>query len=139
MPVQAHRLNTKNQRAREAYIERLELLYQEHRVWDKLMEAEKSGDYPVSEEATKALEGLDQLMENLMLESEKKCRKLNAGHYEFIPQVKEWLDRCHAFWALMGLKSGKKLGNKGNVKRFAQRCGIPNPMQHSRKELAGMY
>ena len=44
------------------------------------MAAGKSADYPVSEEAATALEGLDQLMENVMLAAEKKCRKLNAGH-----------------------------------------------------------
>ena len=103
------------------------------------MQAEKSANYPVSEEAAKALEGMDQLMEDLMLAAEKKCRKLNAGHYEFIPQVKEWLDRCHAFRALLRLKLGKKVRNKGNVKRFALHCGIPNPMQYSEKETARMY
>ena len=108
VPVQARQLNTKNQRAREAYIKELELLYQEHRVWDKLVQAGKSANYPVSVEASKALEGMDQLMESLMLAAENKCRKLNAGHYEFSPQVKEWLDRCHAFRALLRLKSGKK-------------------------------
>jgi len=75
----------------------MELLYQEHGVWNKLLEAAKLADYPVSEEANKALEGLDQPMEDLVLAVEKKCRKLNAGHYEFSLQVKEWLDRCHAF------------------------------------------
>ena len=55
VPVQARRVNTKKQRAREAYTKRLELLYQEHGVWDKLLETEKSADYPVLEEAAKAL------------------------------------------------------------------------------------
>ena len=36
-------------------------------------------------------------------------------------------------------KIWKKVRNKGNVKRFAPRCGIPNPMQHSEKEITGMY
>ena len=89
VPVQARRLNTKNQRAREAYIEKLQLLYQEHGTWDKLVQAEKSSNYPVSKEAAKALENMDRLMEGLMLAAEKKCRKLNAGHYEFSPEVKE--------------------------------------------------
>ena len=128
VPVQARRLDTKNQRAREAYIEKLQLLYQEHGVWDKLVHAKKSSNYPVSKEAASALEKMDQLMEGLMLAAEKKCRKLNAGHYEFSPEVKEWLDRCQAFRALLRLKSGKKVRNEGNVKRFALRCGIPNLM-----------
>ena len=82
-------------------------------MWDKLMLTRRSANYPVLEEAAKALEGMDQLMESLMLTAEKKCRKLNAGHYEFSPQVKEWLDRCHAFCALLRLKSGKKSGTRG--------------------------
>ena len=42
----------------------------------------------VAEEAEDVLEELDQLMTKLMLEAEKKCRKLYAAHYEFSPQVK---------------------------------------------------
>ena len=60
-------------------------------------------------------------------------------NYEFSSQVKEWLDKYHAFRALLRLKSVNKVRNKGNVKRFALRCGIPNPMQYSEKETAGMY
>ena len=43
------------------------------------------------------------------------------------------------FLALLRLKSGEQVRNKGNVKNFAQRCRIPNPIQHSEKELAGTY
>ena len=74
-----------------------------------------------------------------MLGAEKRCHKLSAGHNEFSPQVKEWLGRCHAFRAIMWLKTGKKVRNKGNVKRFAWQCGIINPMQHSESELTTMY
>ena len=42
----------------------------------------------VAEEAKDVLEELNQLMTKLMLESEKKCRKFYASHYEFSPQVK---------------------------------------------------
>ena len=63
---------------------------------------------------------------------------MNAGYYEFIPQVKEWLDRCHAFRALLRLKSGKKFRNRGNVKRSAQQCGTIDLMQHSESKLATM-
>ena len=69
----------------------------------------------------------------------KRCHKLNTVHYGFSPEVKEWLDRCHALRALLRLKTGKKVRNKGNVKRFAQRCGIANPEGHSAAELALIY
>ena len=103
VPVQAHRLNSKVIRIREAYIEKLEFLYQEHGVWDKLEEIAELADFPVTPEAVSALEGLNQLTEKLMLWDEKRCRKLNSGHYKFSSQVKEWLDRCHVFRALLRL------------------------------------
>ena len=139
VPAQARRLDSKIVRAREAYIAKLKELYLEHRIWDKLEAWSKTADYPLAKEAAAALEGLDQLTTNLMLCAEKRCRKLNTGHYEFSPEVKEWLDRCHALRALLRLKTGKKVRNKGNVKRFARRCGIANPEGHSAAELAIMY
>ena len=88
VPVQACRLNSKVTRIREAYIDKLEVLYQEHGVWDKLEGLEKSADFPVTREAAWALENLDQLTVQIMLGAEKRCHRLNAGHYEFSPQVK---------------------------------------------------
>ena len=40
---------------------------------------------------------------------------------------------------LLRVKTRNKVRNKGNVKRFAQRCGIINPIQYSGSELAPMY
>ena len=85
------------------------------------------------------MEGMDHLTTNLMLCAEKRCHKLNSAHYEFIPQVKGWLDRCHTLRALLWLQTGKKVRNRSNVKRFARRCGIDKIMQHSVSELVAMY
>ena len=82
-------MNSKVTRIREAYIEKLEMLYQENGVWDKLEELAKSADFPVTQEAARPLEGLDQPTEKPMLRAEKRCRKLNSGHYKFCPQVME--------------------------------------------------
>ena len=87
-------------------------------------------DYPVSEEAVRALEGSNQLISNLMQCSEKKCHELHKAHYEFSPKIKWWLDRCHAFRQLLMIQTRKKVRNHGNIKRFARRCRIDNPMQH---------
>ena len=48
VPVQARRLNSKVIWIRESYIEKLELLYQDHGVWDKLEELAKLADFPVT-------------------------------------------------------------------------------------------
>ena len=39
---------------------------------------------------------------------------------------------------LLRVKTRNKVRNKGNVKRFARRCGINNPMQHSVGEMITM-
>ena len=80
---------------------------------------QKTANFPVSKEAARALKNMDRLTTSLMLCAEKRCQKLNSPHYEFSLKVKEWLDRYHAFRALLRLQTGKKVRNKGNAKRFA--------------------
>ena len=70
-------MNSKVTRTRYAYNEQLEALYQEHGVWDKLEGLAKSADFPVTLEASQALENLDQLTE-----------KKNARGREKVPQTK---------------------------------------------------
>ena len=61
--VQTRRLNSKVTRIRDTYIKKLEVLYQEHGVWDKLERLSKLADFLVTQEAARALENLDQLTE----------------------------------------------------------------------------
>ena len=107
--AKARRLNSQSEKSCGEYIRRLEASLEEHKVYDRLLElaGEKEpqsvADF-VAEEAEDVLEELDQLMTKLMLDAEKKCRKLYAAHYEFSPQVKCWLDRCHAYENLIKLR-----------------------------------
>ena len=96
-------------------------------------------NFPVSKEAAHVPENMDCLTSSLMLCVGKRCHKLNLAHYEFSPQVKKWLDRYHAFRALLRLQTGKKVRNKGNAKRFARRCVMDNPMQLSVRKLLTIY
>ena len=139
VPVQVCRLNSKVTQAREAYIKQLEALYQEHGVWDKLEGLAKSAEFKVILEAAWALENLDQLTEKIVLVAEKRCCKLNTDHYEFSPQVKEELGRCHIFRALLQLKTGKKVRDKGNVKIFARQCGIIDQLNAELRKQTGHH
>ena len=85
------------------------------------------------------MEGMDCLIANLMLCSEKKCHKLHPIHYKFSPKDKWWLDRCHAFRQLLRLQTGRKVRNDCTVERFAWGCGMDNLIQHSAKDLATLY
>ena len=48
VPMWARRFNSKVTRMWEAYIEKLEDLYLEHGVWDKLEALAKTADFPAS-------------------------------------------------------------------------------------------
>ena len=55
--------------------------------------------------------------------------------------IKGWLDKCHAYKQLIRLKLGghnSKI-NVGNIKRFARRCCIDNPLDLTRQELGTLY
>ena len=62
-----------------------------------MVKLSKETESSVSLHAKTTLNELDKLMTRLMLEAEKKCRKVYACHHDFSPQVKGWLDRCHAY------------------------------------------
>ena len=71
-----------------------------------------------------------------MLSSEKGCRKIRTGHYKFSPAVKNYLDRCHALKWLLQYRSKINKGqatkiNTANMKQFAKRNGIEDPMTFS--------
>ena len=89
--MEARRLNSKIDRVREAYIDRLEASFKESQVLERLKEIKRTVTYPLSQEATDALEKIDREMEAQMLYAEKKCRKFYANHYEFSPTVQKWI------------------------------------------------
>ena len=101
VPVKARKLNSKVGRIRQKYVDKLEELFKQHNIYRRLLELEKKASFPASKEVKETLEQLDQLVVELMLLSERKCRKICAAHYEFSPVIKEWLDRCHAFRQLI--------------------------------------
>ena len=87
------------------YIEDLEGMFKKYKVLERLKELEQTVTFPVSQEAKQAMEKLDKEMSKLMLQAKKDCRKLYANHYDFSPDVKLWLDKCHSYQALIKLQN----------------------------------
>ena len=144
VPPAARQLNSKVDRIRISYIEKLEALFKEHTIYNRLQVLAKNAAHPASADARSALEVLNNQMEQFMLSSEKGCRKIQVEHYEFSPAVKSYLDRCHALkWLLQPrckINRGQATNiNTANMKRFAKRNGIENPMTLSTSVLEEMY
>ena len=114
VPPRARRLSAKIPRIREEYIKLLEKSFEQHGIFDRLVKLSNETESSVSLQAKSALNELDKLMTRLMLEAEKKCRKVYACHHDFSPEVKGWLDRCHAYRQLISLR--KKMEALGTSK-----------------------
>ena len=140
----AQRLNLKVDRIRIPYNEKLESLFREHNIYDRLQSLAKTAAHPLSADARRALEVLDNQMEQFMLSSESKYRKIRVGHYEFSPAVKSYLDRCHSLKWLLRYRCKLNRGesakmNIANMKIFSKRNSIENPMALSTSVLIEMY
>ena len=72
-----------------------------------------------------------------MMRTEKKCRKLYRGAYEFSPEVKGWIEKGRAIQELLRyMQTGA--GNGGNAKRVARRAGLKDLGSISNGRLAEM-
>ena len=88
-------------------------MFKKYKVLERLREIEKTATFPVSREAKAALEKLDKEISKLMLTPEKECRQLYTNHYDFSPDIKLWLDKCHSYRALIKLQCKfKKIGSQ---------------------------
>ena len=113
--VTCRRLNSKVERIRQEYIDRLEEQMRNHNVLDRLQRLEPEEEGELGELAKKALLRLDKVITELMMGAEKKCHKLYRGAYEFSPQVKKWIDQGRAIQALIRFRK-TDTGNRANIK-----------------------
>jgi hypothetical protein len=70
-----------------------------------------------------------------MRHAEKVCRKLKCCRIPFSPEAALWIRRVQIYYSLLNYHKGK-IKNRGNLKRAARRCNIPNPFQLSVQEIA---
>ena len=61
---------------------------------DRLQRLQEEADGEFRETSRKTLNRLDQEITEMMLGTEKKCRKLYRGAYEFSPEVKTWIEKA---------------------------------------------
>jgi exonuclease III len=109
----ARRLNSKIPRARHAYNRRYKKLLSKHRLTKKLAEAHRLGLNP--ERMKEALDKIDEISKECMINAEKRCRKLRNGKIPFSPEASIWIKRCQFYRSLLRYWAGK-IKNRGNLK-----------------------
>jgi hypothetical protein len=130
----ARRLNTKvSSGATRKYIKRLEENLSRHCLTEKLGTLHIR--YKQKQHFQRALNKLNQQSKELMINTEKKCRRIKSGHIPFLPEAAVWIRRTQVYRSLLRYHNGQ-IQNKGNLKRTARRCGIERCFHLTVEEIA---
>ena len=119
----ARRLNTKvSSGAVKKYVETLEKSIEKHRLIERLDKFQR-GSASKRRLIQQELNKIDRQSKDLMLNAEKKCRRIKSGRIPFSPEAALWIRRSQVYRSLVRYHDGL-IRNRGNLKRTARRCGI---------------
>jgi hypothetical protein len=128
----SRRLNSRIPGCGKAYIESLENNIIQHRLIERLHEAH-TGDY-TAEERARMVTTIDKEGKTYMRHAEKICRKIKSCRIPFSPEAAIWIRRVQVYYSLLRYHKGR-VKNRGNLKRAARRCNIPNPLSMTVAEI----
>jgi hypothetical protein len=128
----SRRLNTKIPRAAAEYARILEEEILRHRLieWTGAVHTSSRSRRKVA----KCLNRLDKEFGQYMHHAEKKCRKIKSGRIPFSPEASLWIRRTQVYRSLLKYLAGR-IHNRGNLKRAARRCNIPDAMSLTIPEI----
>ena len=116
-------LNTKLPRVAATYSWLLEEKIIKHRLIERVGEAHSKSRSRRSLE--RRLNRLDKELGTYMRFAEKHCRKIKSGRIPFSPEASLWIKRAQVYRSLLRFHAGK-IRNRGNLKRSARWCDIPD-------------
>jgi hypothetical protein len=97
-----------------------------HRLLERMV-AIATSNQPKADIA-KALNKLDKEGDACMKHTEKKCCRLKSGRIPFSPEASLWIRQSQVYRSLLHWHA-RKVRNRGNLRRTAQRCQINAPFQ----------
>ena len=122
------RLQCDNPVVLQRYNERLEELFRQHKVLDKVRELNPWHTTMSNREWIENTERLDLAKQDLMRAAEKRCRKLCTGGIPFSPEVEVAKRRVSVWKKVIFRKEGGRTQKK-YIRRLARSCGIQSPFQ----------
>ena len=118
----SRRLNTKaSSGATRKYLRRLEEQLSCHCLIERLRRLHTT--CTLRHLFQRGLNKLDRQSREIMLNAEKKCRRIKSGRIPFSPEAALWIRLTQVYRSLLRYHRGL-IPNRGNLKRTARRCGI---------------
>jgi hypothetical protein len=127
-------LNSRLPGCNKAYVRSLKENIIQHHLIERLHEAH-TGECSAAEQARKVM-AIDKEGKAYMRHAEKICRKIKSCWIPFSPEALIWIRRVQVYYSLLRYHKGG-VKNRGNLKRAARRCNIPNPLSLSVTEIYG--
>jgi hypothetical protein len=121
----SRRLNSKIPHCINAYNNSLEDNIVRHCLIEKLHEVYMNN--LMQQEKMMRVGSIDKASKEYMKHAKKVCRKIKCCWIPFSPKASIWIRRAQVYYSLLKLHK-RKIRNKGNLKRVARRCNIPNPL-----------
>ena len=134
----ARRLQCTIERARRKYETILAQQFTIHRIHEKTAALYRQACYPPPPGFQEAVESLDRIRHQLMINAEKKCRKRRMGEVDFSPGVMVWQKRRDVWRDVVKHKLGGRI-NRGILARRARACGILSPLSATHAEAERAY
>ena len=91
------------------------------------------GEYTAEERARKIII-INKEGKEYMHHAEKICRKIKSCRILFSPEASIWIRQVQVYYSLLRYHKGR-VKNRGNLKRAARRCNIPNPLSLTVAEI----
>ncbi len=126
-------LNTKvSSGATQKYLKRLEINLARHRLIERLGSLYTS--CKSRQKFRRQLNKLDKLSKDLMINAERRCRRIKSGRIPFSPEASLWIRRTQIYCSLLRYHRGL-IRNRGDSKRSARRCGVLNCLSLTVEEI----
>jgi hypothetical protein len=85
-----------------------------------------TGGYSVEETASRVI-AINKEGKSYMQHAKKICRKIKCCQIPFLPKASIWIRCIQVYYSLLHFHQGK-IKDRGNLKRAARRCNIPDPL-----------
>ena len=135
VPIRARRLQIKNEKSVKRYLELVEPQFRKHNLLERLNNIRKKTNGEPTNEMIKEIEEIDRIRTEILLKSERKCRKINNGTIAYSPEDVQKYGQLIRFWGLVLKKKQKRRISSRLLQRMAKRIGITEFMKNSPEDI----
>ena len=132
----ARRLSCNHPKAPKNYRGRFKRQLKYHKIQKKLHAIYEEANYPLTEDQQQQLEKIAQTKEEIMINAEKRCRKMCMGSVAFTPEVSK-AKKTVTLWRMVKARRQGFRRSSGKIRRLAKSCDVRTPLSVTLAQAKG--